>query len=83
MQRNTALQHCCDVVSNCFNIATLCCAKNRRCESSRVTSPLASEGSDDANLGTCSKKQQGVQMAKFLECKFVGVSQDFLLLHKG
>ena len=52
LQRNTALQHCCDVVSNCFNIATLCCAKNRRCESSRVTSPLASEGSDDANLGT-------------------------------
>ena len=22
------------------NVATLCCAKNRRCESSRVTSPL-------------------------------------------
>ena len=32
--RNTTLQHC----SNC--IATLCCAKNRRCESSRVTSPM-------------------------------------------
>ena len=26
---------------HCSNIATLCCAKNRRCESSRVTSPLA------------------------------------------
>ena len=33
--RNTALQHCCD-------IATLRYAKNRRCESSRVTSSLAS-----------------------------------------
>ena len=32
-QRNTALQHC-------SNIATLCCAKNRRCESSRATSLL-------------------------------------------
>ena len=31
----TLLQHC-------SNIATLCCAKNRRCESSRVTSPLRS-----------------------------------------
>ena len=25
---------------HCSNIATLCCAKNRRCESSRVTLPL-------------------------------------------
>ena len=36
------LQHCCDSVSNGYNIvpiAVLCCAKNRRCESSRVTSP--------------------------------------------
>ena len=37
--RNTALQHCCDIVLNCSNIATLCSAKNRRCESSSVTSP--------------------------------------------
>ena len=28
-------------LQHCSNIATLCCAKNRRCESSRVTSPLA------------------------------------------
>ena len=32
-KRNTALHHRCDIVS-------LCCAKNRRCESFRVTSPL-------------------------------------------
>ena len=29
-------------MKHCSNIATLCCAKNRRCESSRVTSPLLS-----------------------------------------
>ena len=43
-QPNTALQHCCDIVSNSYNvvpgIATLCCAKNRRFESSPVTSLL-------------------------------------------
>ena len=26
-------------LQHCSNIAALCCAKNRRCESSRVTSP--------------------------------------------
>ena len=41
-ERNTALQHCCDVVSNSCNIATQCCAESCRCESSRVTSPLDS-----------------------------------------
>ena len=30
---------CVPVLHN--NVATLCCAKNRRCESSRVTSPLS------------------------------------------
>ena len=39
-QRNTALQHCFEWFQHCSNIATLCCAKNRRCESSRVTLPL-------------------------------------------
>ena len=38
--RNTALQHCFEWFQHCSNIATLCCAKNRRCESSRVTLPL-------------------------------------------
>ena len=46
-KRNTALQHCCDIVLNGYNIVpTLqrCVApKNRRCESSRVTSPLRFE----------------------------------------
>ena len=44
-KRNTVLQHCCDIVSHGYNIAPtlqrcVSQAKNRRCESSRVTSPL-------------------------------------------
>ena len=38
-KRNTALQHCFKWLQHCSNMATLCCAKNRPCESSRVTSP--------------------------------------------
>ena len=35
------LEQCCHYSKQCRNnVATLCCAKNRRCESSRVTSPL-------------------------------------------
>ena len=44
--RNTAFamfKQCCYHLNQCRNIATLCCAKNRRCESSRVTSPLMSK----------------------------------------
>ena len=37
----TLLRHCFDWLQHCSDIATLCCAKNRRCESSRVTSPLS------------------------------------------
>ena len=34
------LEQCCNYSEQCRNnVATLCCAKNRRCESSRVTSP--------------------------------------------
>ena len=36
----TLLRHCFEWLQHCLNIAALCCAKNRRCESSRVTSPL-------------------------------------------
>ena len=36
----TLLRHCFEYLQHCSNIATLCCAKNRRWESSRVTSPL-------------------------------------------
>ena len=32
------VRHCFEQLQHCSNIATLCCAKNRRCESSRVTS---------------------------------------------
>ena len=31
------LRHCFKWLQHCFNIATLCCAENRRCESSCVT----------------------------------------------
>ena len=37
---NTALQHCFELLQHCSSITTLCCAKNPRCESPRVTSPL-------------------------------------------
>ena len=35
--RNTALQHCCEIVSNSYNIVTLRCAKNRRCLLCNIT----------------------------------------------
>ena len=40
-QQNVAmLEQCCKHSKQCRNnVATLCCAKNRRCESSRVISP--------------------------------------------
>ena len=35
------LEQCCNYSKQCHNnVATLCCAKNRRCESFCVTSPL-------------------------------------------
>ena len=41
------LQQCCNHSKQCQNnVATLCWAKNRRCESSRVTSPLRPEDGD-------------------------------------
>ena len=39
-----ALEQCCHYSKQCRNnVATLCCAKNRRCESSLVTSPLVGQ----------------------------------------
>ena len=35
----TLLRHCFECLRQCSTIATLYCAKNRRCETSRVTSP--------------------------------------------
>ena len=35
----TFLQHCLEWLQHCTNIAALCCVKNRRCESARVTTP--------------------------------------------
>ena len=35
----TLLRHCLEYLQHCSNITTLCCVKNRRCESYRVTSP--------------------------------------------
>ena len=44
----TLLRHCFEWLQHCSSIATLCCAKNCRCESSRVTSPLENR---TANFG--------------------------------
>ena len=62
-QRNTALQHCCDVVSNSCNIATQCRAKSRRCESSRVASPLDSSSlrTQQALASNGRKKERGAR----------------------
>ena len=38
-QRNTASQYWNNVITIRNNVATLCCTENRRCKSSRVTSP--------------------------------------------
>ena len=35
----TLLRNCFEWLQHCSSIATLCCVKNHRCESSRVTSP--------------------------------------------
>ena len=41
------LEQCCSHSKQCRNnIATLCCAKNRSCESSRVASPLRPNDAD-------------------------------------
>ena len=34
------------------NVVALCCAKNRRCKSSRLTSPLGGEGNEDGKKKT-------------------------------
>ena len=37
------LWRCFEWLQHCSNTATLCCAENRRCKSSRVTSPLSND----------------------------------------
>ena len=37
------LRHCFEWLQHCSNIATMCCAKNRGCKSSRLTSPRHEE----------------------------------------
>ena len=45
-----ALEQCCHYSKQCCNnVATLCCAKNRRCESSLVTSPLVKTANPQEN----------------------------------
>ena len=48
----TLLRHCFECFQHCSNIASLCCAKKRRCKSFRVTSPLGSSSfsSSDSRL---------------------------------
>ena len=53
------LRHCFEQLQHCSSIAMLCCAKNRRCESSRVTSPLSKLykfGSIERHPGWCRSK---------------------------
>ena len=57
----TLLGDCFEWLQHCSNIATLSCAKNRRCESSRVTSPLGSFSKDDGDR----RRQQKRQFLKF------------------
>ena len=40
----TMLRRCFEQLQQCSNIVTQCCAQNRRCESSRVTSASLSPG---------------------------------------
>ena len=54
----TLLRHCFDEVQHCSNIATMCCAKNCRYESSRLTSPLHPSDSSQP-LNFVSKIQHG------------------------
>ena len=53
-------EQCCSLSNRCDNnVVTLCCAENRRCKSSRVTSPLSGEGNEDGEktaIGVISKK---------------------------
>ena len=45
------LEQCCNHSKQCRNnVATLCCAKNRHCESSRVTSPLERATLDSSGM---------------------------------
>ena len=46
----TLLRHCFECLQHCSNISTLCCPQNRRCESSRVTSPRASSANSLVSL---------------------------------
>ena len=50
------LAQCCNFSKQCRNnVATLCCAKNRHCEGSHITSPVVSQGpyygDSSANVG--------------------------------
>ena len=55
----TLLRDCFEWLQHCPNIASLCCVKNQRCESSRVTLPLRNNAlisltrSGSAVLGRC------------------------------
>ena len=65
------LWHCFEWLQHCSNIATLCCAENRRCKSSRVTSPLSN---DDNNENV---KKQLVLWAKQLLCTCITLFSTF------
>ena len=60
-QRCIMLQQCFNYSKQCRNnVATLCWAKNRRCESSRETSPLRPEDGDRCENVALKKKEISV-----------------------
>ena len=62
------LEQCCNHSKQCRkNVAKLCCAKNRRCESSRVTAPLVwNVIRSSTNSPTCHKAQRVSQVSPAL-----------------
>ena len=55
------LEQCCNYSKQCRNnVATLCCAKNRRCESSRVTSPYGNPDPESRKSEIEQLKESGI-----------------------
>ena len=75
-KRCNIVRHCLEQLQHCSNIATLSCAKNRRCESYRVTSPLVTRFMEE---------MQYVFSSTFFHCRSfspcIGGHEHFLFSH--
>ena len=77
-------QHCnSDIVSNGYSIALLCCAENRRCESSRATSPLGTWRSDDLTATKTWKNNTGKTTILHVYHTLLYISLPFYSGHVG